>query len=260
MKRLPFGLTPSPAIFGETIRKHVSQFKERHPQAVSMLEHLYADDFSGSVSDSDEALTVYKEAKEILGKGGFNLWKWNSNKKEVLREIRLIEALNNNEGQPMLAEKVESHANSALGNNDKAKILGVNWDSRMDRIYFDMQQVINFANSLPPTKRSLLKIVAKIFDPLGCLSLFMINLKVMFQQFCMDKRGWDEELSGEERHKYEMFMSELGNLQNVSIPRCYFLEGKKIQNVQIQGFSDVNENAYVGLCIYVLSLRGGRYR
>ena len=44
-----------------------------------------------------------------LGKGGFNLRKWNSNDKEVLREIRLIEALNNNEGKPMFAEKVESH-------------------------------------------------------------------------------------------------------------------------------------------------------
>ena len=73
MKRLPFGLTPSPAILGETIRKHVSQFKESHPQAISMLQHLYADDLSGGASDSEEALTVYKEAKEFLGKGGFNL-------------------------------------------------------------------------------------------------------------------------------------------------------------------------------------------
>ena len=65
-----------------------------------MLQHLYANDLSGSASDFEEALTVYKEAKEFLGKGGFNLGKWNSNDKEVLREIRLIGALNNNEGKP----------------------------------------------------------------------------------------------------------------------------------------------------------------
>ena len=63
MKRLPFGLTSSPAIFGETIRKHVSKFRESHPRIVNMLEHLYADDFSGGSNDSEEALTVYKDAK-----------------------------------------------------------------------------------------------------------------------------------------------------------------------------------------------------
>ena len=31
-----------------------------------MLQHLYVDDLSGGASDSEEALTVYKEAKEIL--------------------------------------------------------------------------------------------------------------------------------------------------------------------------------------------------
>ena len=257
MKRLPFGLTPSLAILGETIRKHVSQFKESHPQVVLMLQHLYTDDFSGGASDSEEALRVYKEAKEILGKGVFNLRKWNSNDKEVLREIRSLDALNNNESKPMFAEKDESHATLALGNNDEAKILGVNWDSDLDRLYFDMKQVINFANSSPPTKHSLLKIVANIFDPLGCIGLFTINLKIMFQQFCLDKRGWDEELFGEERHKYDMLMTELGKLHNVSIPRCCFLEGKKIRNVQIHGFSDATESAYTGVVYFCAEYETG---
>ena len=254
MKRLPFGLTPSPAILGETIRKHVSKFKESHPQAVSMLEHLYADDFSGGTNDPEEALKVYKDAKEILDEGGFNLRKWNSNDKEVLSKIRSSEVekghLKQNEGKTKVSEEDQSYANSALGppcSDDKAKILGVNWDSDSDKIYFDVHHVIDFANSLPPTKRSLLKIAAKIFDPLGCLSLFTINLKVMFQQFCLDKRGWDEELSGDERRKYEVFISELAKLQCVSIPRCYFLKGKKVKNVQIHGFSDASECAYAGV-------------
>ena len=69
----------------------------------------------------------------------------------------------------------------------------------------------------------------------------------MFQQFCLDKKGWDEELSGDERRKYEVFMAELAKLQNVSIPRCYFLKGKKVKNVQIHGFSDASESAYAGV-------------
>ena len=114
--------------------------------------------------------------------------------------------------------------------------LGVYWDSYSDTIDFDMPHVIDFARSLPPTKRSLLKIAAKVFDPLGCLSLCTFNLKVMFQQFCLEKKGLDEELSGDERSKYEGLISDLRNLLKVSIPRCYFVKGKKLQKVQIHGF------------------------
>jgi len=59
MKRLQFGLTSSPAILGETLRKHINKYRESHPRVVSMLEHLYADDFSGGTNDSEEALTFY---------------------------------------------------------------------------------------------------------------------------------------------------------------------------------------------------------
>ena len=51
--------------------------------------------------------------------GELNLQKCNSNDKEVLREIRSIEALNKNEGKLMCAERVQLHANSTVGNNDK---------------------------------------------------------------------------------------------------------------------------------------------
>ena len=51
--------------------------------------------------------------------GELNLQKCNSNDKEVLREIRSIEALNKNEGELMCAERVQLHANSTVGNNDK---------------------------------------------------------------------------------------------------------------------------------------------
>ena len=52
---------------------------------------------------------------------------------------------------------------------------------------------------LKSTKRSLLKLAAKIFDPLRCLSAYAINLKALFQELCVEKWGWDEELTGEER-------------------------------------------------------------
>ena len=99
------------------------------------------------------------------------------------------------------------------------------------------------------TKRSLLKFTAKIFDPLGALSPFVIKLKALFQQMCVEKVDWDEELQGEFRLKYFNMISELQDLQRISLPRCYF-KNKKIVSVQLHGFSDASERALASV-IYI---------
>ena len=76
----------------------------------------------------------------------------------------------------------------------------------------------------------------------------------------MDKKGWDEELSGDERRKYEVFMSEVAKLQNVTVPRCYFLKGKKVKMSKYMGSQTPVRMPTQGLCICVLRMRRGRYR
>ena len=69
-------------------------------------------------------------------------------------------------------EDDESYSQFAVGNpsgGGKGKVLGINLDSNSDKISFNLRN--DFAQSLPPTKPSVLKLAAKIFDPLGCLSL-----------------------------------------------------------------------------------------
>jgi len=102
-------------------------------------------------------LTVYRDAKEILVQGGFNLRKWHSNDKEVLSAIRSLEAKRspvNHECKTQVSKESLSCVDSVVNppdGNDNTKLLGVNWDSYSDRIYFDMQHVIDFARSLLPT-------------------------------------------------------------------------------------------------------------
>ena len=57
--RLVFGLTCSHAILSETIRKHVSQFRESNPEVVKILMRLYADDMSCHTETVEEALNIY---------------------------------------------------------------------------------------------------------------------------------------------------------------------------------------------------------
>ena len=65
-------------------------------------------------------------------------------------------------------------------NEDKLKVLGIGWDNNKEMLQVDLSGVLAFAKTLPPTKRSVLRIAAKIFDPMGCMTVLTINFKALF--------------------------------------------------------------------------------
>ncbi|XP_065062963.1 uncharacterized protein LOC135689604 [Rhopilema esculentum] len=250
--RLVFGLRPSPSILGATIKKHIAQYANRFPRVVKVLDRLYADDLSCSTNSIDEALEIFHKSREILSEGGFNLRKFKTNDTALLHEIKKVEAGNvsNGDNAKEIIQDDQSFAQQTIGppqRENNNKVLGVNWESKKDELFFDLGSIIELAKTLKPTKRSLLKLAAKIFDPIGCLSVYTINLKVLFQELCVDKWGWDEELTGEAREKYDRFISEISRLDGIRMPRCFFDPGKIVSQVEIHGFSDASETAYAGI-------------
>ena len=65
--------------------------------------------------------------------------------------------------------------------NHTRKVLGINWDLETDTIIFYFHELVNEAFSLPMTKRFILKISAKVFDPLGLISPITIQFKMLLQ-------------------------------------------------------------------------------
>ena len=158
---------------------------------------------------------------------------------------------------PNVASKIceddQSYTTHSLGlpiSDAASKILGVQWGTEFDKLYFEFPQVVQLARELPTTKRSVLKLAAKIFDPLGCLSVYTINLKALFQQLCIEKIGWNVELQGHYRELYDRYISKLSTLPGVSVDRCLFTKAKMISNIQLHGFSDASERAH-GCVIYL---------
>ena len=47
------------------------------------------------------------------------------------------------------------------------------------------------------------------------ISVYTINLKVLLQGLCIEKWGWDKELTGEKREKYEHVVSELSRVDGI---------------------------------------------
>lgn len=78
-----------------------------------------------------------------------------------------------------------------------------------DEMSIDFEELIEYANTLQVTKRSLLKLSAKVFDPLGRLSPFTITMKCEFQSLCLETFGWDVELQGNHKRLWTNFVSSL---------------------------------------------------
>lgn len=74
------------------------------------------------------------------------------------------------------------------------KVLGMNWDTIADEFFFNFSDLYNYGKSLPTTKRSVLKLSAKTFDPIGFLTPCTIEAKIFFQELCLGKVDWDSEL------------------------------------------------------------------
>ena len=221
--RLVFGLTPSPAILRGVIQHHLLQYKESHtPIAQVLLDTLYVDDLPGGAADNKNGFKFYQQAKEIMKKGGFNLRKWRTNSRYLQQQI--------NETVPRVV-----------------RVLGLNWDIQEDCIVYKLDDLISFIKSLPPTKRSLLKMSAKIFDPLGFISPITISAKMLFQQVCVHKADWDQPLEGDALNKWNQLPKAFETLSQIKIPRCYSTQDKLRTTFELHGFSDASEKAYAAV-------------
>ena len=262
--RLVFGLRPSPAILGAVISHHLDKYRNEHPQLVSSIrESLYVDDLVSGANTVEEAFEYYLQAKKIMSEAGMNLRKWNSNSAELCCKIQKSESRSHDQNtvspSSAVSEEEESFVKSETTlptPTDGAflnKLLGLGWDCETDQFVFNLQELIDYSASLPSSKRSILKVTSKIFDPLGLLSPFVIRLKVLFQTLCKEGSHWDDPLQEEYLRIWKLLLSEFRALNNLRIPRCYFSTDKTPVSVQLHGFCDASYQAYAAV-VYIRSV------
>jgi hypothetical protein len=258
--RLVFGLRPSPSILGATIKHHLRLFKQSEPEIAELLEKsLYVDDLVTGAENDEKALTIFKKSKQIMAEGGFNLRKWHSNSHTLLRAVESYEVSSEiKSNQDATTEDDESYAKSSttpsrseVKTDNVVKVLGLNWDTAVDEFFFDLTELYDYGKSLPETKRSVLKLTAKIFDPIGFLTPFTVELKILFQELCLDKVNWDASLQGNLLQRWKLLLDEIKCLSSVRIPRCYFQSSPT--QIEIHGFSDASHSAYTAV-VYMRSL------
>ena len=203
---------------------------------------------------------LYKTANACFASGGFNLRKWASNKKEVIEKIALdrLKKEQPKENEPQSYED-QFFAKMTVGGLDEIgpikeyKVLGSKWNLGEDTLVLKLNKVIKFARYLEPTKRNVLRITAKLFDPLELISPVMVVLRMLLQELCLSKSQWDDVIRQDQKFRLQKWMTDLQRVENISVNRYHFPEQKtKVKSAVLHGFGDASKGAYcavVYLCI-----------
>ena len=136
---------------------------------------------------------------------GLELCKWESNSPELRNDM---------------------NCDSDVGNKSK-KILGMLWNSN-DEFVYDFAELVKEASKLPFTKRNILRIDAKLFDPSGWISPIIMVAKLYFQKICLDGLGWNETLSGELASSWSKYLECLAEIKGIHVTRYLFLKAQVI--------------------------------
>ena len=180
------------------------------------------------------ALSLQQDLIDMLKKGGFTLRKWSSNHSALLEHLP--------------PEDIEKKLVLSFGNEDVVKTLGLLWNSKTDKLIFCVQ--VTQDNML--TKRSVLRTIASIYDPLGLLSPVIIQCKIFMQQLWQLRVNWDDPLTTELKEHWQSLQHKLTSVNSIQIDRLV-ISKEKVERLEIHGFSDASEVAY-GACIYVRSI------
>ena len=235
MEGVTFGVAASPYLAVRTLQQAAEDHGAHFPVASwHILNSFYVDDLLGGADTEEQAIALFEELREILGKGGFQLRKWRSSSAKVIDHIpdSLLEPL-------PTQDLVDRHSASY------PKALGVAWDSRQDTMATHVELPVKFAS----TKRGIISDVVRTFDVLGWLSPVILPMKLLFQRLWELKLDWDDEVPTDVREKHERWREELPMLATVSLPRCYFRKDRAL-TVELHGFSDASQAAYSAV-VYV---------
>ena len=266
--RVVFGVSSSPFLLNATIRHHLEHVDAEPAIVEKLMRAFYVDDVVTGANDEDEAYSLYRISKNVLRKGGFNLRKFCSNSALLQMMIDRQENLEpkSTPHTPELTEADETYASVTLGSSNdqhfgERRVLGVRWDVSSDEFVMSLEDIKSAATDAKPTKRAIVSLVGKIYDPLGFLSPVVICFKIFLQELCKAQLSWDDPLTGELLAKWHSLLQSLIECQQtIRISRCYANPAQEqLNSYELCGFCDASLKAYAAVVYLLREDEAGRH-
>ncbi|KAJ3617930.1 hypothetical protein MTP99_007013 [Tenebrio molitor] len=156
LNTVTYGTACAPFIAVRCVQQIAVENKEKYPDAYPVIIHdFYMDDMLTGADTAEEVVKIRQQVTSVLADGQFELRKWAANSETMI---------------PVESSVEISDSQSGLINFDKsceAKTLGIYWNCKSDLLKYEVMQTRSTSEAL--TKRKILSVVAKIFDPLNLL-------------------------------------------------------------------------------------------
>ncbi|XP_076643560.1 uncharacterized protein LOC143353837 [Halictus rubicundus] len=168
---------------------------------------IYVDDLLTGADTFEKAQALRQEITDLLQRGGLNI------RQRISNDPRILTDLSKDQVHPKFF------------GDESVKTLGISWNPHNDTISYS----INISDHNTHTKRIMLSIIAKIFDPLGLLG----------PEWCS-------------------YQKDLKSLEGITFKR-HVAQGST-NTIELHGFCDASEQAY-GACFYIRTVnRSGRIK
>lgn len=221
-RRVVFGVRSSPYLLNATLEFHFSQERFKVPEYVETIDKLknsfYCDDCVSSVDTLEKLSAFMKTSTAILQDGKFELCKWAHNGPE--------------------AEDVNQG------------LLGLLWNLKEDVIFCGKPTLEALNEEMPITKRGLLSLIGRVFDPMGFLCPAMLVPKLILQEAWRLKIGWDSELPSDLLKEFSSWKKYVSELESCKVPRYFHHGSSDMSCCQLHVFADGSSQAY-GSVVYL---------
>jgi len=246
---LIFGSKASPWISSTCLFKLLDKHLEEDKVLVEKVKKsIWVDDIIMSESTPKAAQDVIKKIESIFSEASFRLAKFVASEDAVLDHL--------SEDQLMFPRGTSSKGS--------LKVLGIDWHVDEDELYIGRDFEGSFSHRRGyDTKRTVARMVASIYDPLGVLLPWKMGGNILIKEIWVyhgvlaDNRGickaskvlWDEKLPPHLQDKVDAWKSDYLRAGKIRVPRWIELD-EKAEKREFYGFADASPEAF-GCVVYM---------
>ncbi|XP_062708370.1 uncharacterized protein LOC134288239 isoform X1 [Aedes albopictus] len=235
-----YGTASAPFLATRTLLQLTIDEGFKYPVAADIVKNsFYVDNALFGFDDLNEASEAQVQLIGLLKAGGFHLHKWASNNPTLLERIPE-------------SDRDELVSIDESGSSEVIKTLGLMWNPTLDALQFISIPTV-CENSA--TKRQVLSLISRMFDPLGLVAPVIVIGKLLMKSIWKEELEWDEALSGVLKKKCVEFLNALRGVTSLRIPRHVVVTGAVA--FELHGFGDATLEAY-GACVYIRSIAPGQ--
>ena len=214
--RVVFGVSPSPYLLGAVLQHLLRNADPEFENTAQRLRKaFYVDNCLTSLDSVDELDSFILESKQLLSSAGFNLRGWVSNARNT--------------------DQIEN-------------VLGLKWHCGSDTLSINLKPCMEVP--FPLTRRVLLSLTQRIYDPMGFVTPVSLIPKVLLQRTWSNHAKWDDPLPTDISEEFDDWIQGLSYLDNCKLPRRIICNDSSTIHI----FCDASKVSYAA-CIFIRTVQ-----